>query len=381
MKSLILALTATLFATPLLAQEPIAQKPENVSFRNEVQIAIDRGLGFLKEQQKAAGSWSSEDYPALTALPLIAFHREPSGKYRDPSKHEFLQRGYDFVRKHAQPDGGIYAKGLSNYNTSICLIALLGTGNPKDEPLIEKARQFIVNQQAKGMADESLDGGIGYGPTGVSPKRQHPDLDNTLIALEALRAYKAARPTKEITAAQELNWQAAIDFISRTQNLPATNPKASTDEANKGGFVYYPGFSHADPAEGPKALRSYGSMTYAGLLSFIYADLKKDDQRVVAALDWLKKNYNLEENPGMGKQGFYYYLHLMTKGLTAAGVEELELANGKKVDWEMAVAKKVLDLQQGDGSWVNDNSRWMEKDPVLVTTYCVLTLELIYHRL
>lgn len=373
-----LLLPALVAFTFCRAEEPLARKTENVSLRNEVQLAIDKGLGFLKAQQKPEGWWSTEEHPALTALPLMAFHREPSGKYREANA-PFLQKGYDFIRARAQADGGIYGKGLSNYNTSLSLTALLDTGDSKDEPLITKARAFIVGQQAKGMASESLDGGVGYGPTGVSPKRSHPDLDNTLIGLEALRAYRAARPNVEIAAKDDLNWQAAIDFISRTQNLTATNPKGSSEPKDQGGFIYYPGYSNADPAEGPKALRSYGSMSYAGLLSFIFADLKKDDQRVTAALDWLKKNYSVAENPGMGQAGYYYYLHLMTKGLTAAGVDQLTLADGQKIDWRSVVAKKLLDLQQADGSWVNaESGRWMEKDAVLVTCYGVLTLEQIY---
>src|SRR5262249_27784343 len=99
------------------------------------------------------------------------------------------------------------------------------------------------------------------------------------------------------------------------------------------------------------------------------------------ALGWLKGNYTLEENPGMQEQGLYYYYHLMTKGLAAAGVDTLDLPDGRKVDWKREVALKLLNLQQGDGQWVNKTGRWMESDPVLVTSYCVLALELIYHKL
>ena len=67
----------------LAADEPIPRNEKNLSLRNEVQLAIDHGLGFLKTQQKADGSWSATDpnHPALTALPLIAFQHEPTGKY------------------------------------------------------------------------------------------------------------------------------------------------------------------------------------------------------------------------------------------------------------------------------------------------------------
>lgn len=147
--------------------------------------------------------------------------------------------------------------------------------------------------------------------------------------------------------------------------------------------MYFPGDSKAGEMklpDGRLALRSYGSMSYAGLLSFIYADVKKDDQRVVAALDWLKKNYTLKENPGMERAGLFYYYHLMTKALAAADVKTLETPKGK-VDWAGELALKLINTQAGDGSWVNDTARWMEKDSVLVTTYCVLSLEIIFHRL
>ena len=385
MKTTLTVLAAALFAPALFAAEdPIPRDGQKLSLRNEIQLAIDKGLAFLKTQQKDDGSWSDADpnHPALTALPLVAFQREPSGRYLK-EQPAFMRKGYAFLRGKVQPDGGIYTQGLSNYNTSTALMALFNSGEPHDEPLIKAAHDFIVGQQAQGLTDPSLDGGISYGPTGTS--RQHPDLDNTLVGLEAIRAYKAARANVE-GKGKDLNWQAAIDFISRSQNLSATNKEkwVSDDPENKGGFIYFPGDSKAGEMklpDGRVALRSYGSMSYAGLLSFIYADVKKDDPRIVAALDWLKKNYTLEENPGMQRAGLFYYYHLMTKALAAADVKTLERPDGRKVDWASEVALKLINAQAGDGSWVNDTARWMEKDPVLVTTYCVLSLEIIFHRL
>jgi len=206
---------------------------------------------------------------------------------------------------------------------------------------------------------------------------------NCAVALEALRATKNLVADKP--GAKDLNWQAAIDFVSRCQNLPSHNKEkwASGDPANKGGFIYYPGSSNAGEVTlegGGKALRSYGSMSYAGLLSFIYADVKKDDPRVVAAVEWLNRNYSLAENPGLEQQGYFYYLHLMAKGLTAAGITEFEIG-GKKVDWRRDLAMRLMKLQQQDGSWTNETPRWKENNPVLVTTYCALTLEILYGQL
>ena len=365
------------------ADEPLPKDEKNLSFRNEIRDSLDRSLAWLRTQQNADGSFGKDtQHPALSALPLVAFQREPARRF---ATADFVTKGYAYLRGFAQPDGGIYAKdaGLANYNTSVCLLALAGADDPKDLDLLLKARAYVVGQQANGMAKPETDGGIGYGSVGASPKRGHPDLDNTVVALEALRATKhlvADRP-----GTKDLNWNAAIEFVSRCQNLPSHNKEkwASGDPANKGGFIYFPGSSNAGEVAlegGGKALRSYGSMSYAGLLSFIYADVKKDDPRVTAAVGWLNKHYTLAENPGLDQQGYFYYLHLMAKGLTAAGITELE-TGGKKSDWRRDLAIRLMKLQQPDGSWLNESPRWKENNPVLVTTYCALTLEILYGQL
>ena len=178
-----------------------------------------------------------------------------------------------------------------------------------------------------------------------------------------------------MAGAKDLNWAAAVAFLERCQNLPSHNHASwvKGDPKNLGGFVY-------DPLN-KKGLLSYGSMSYAGLLSYIHADLKKDDPRVTAVFDWLRHNYTLEENPGMGADGLYYYYHMMSKALSAHGTETLPMAEGKEIAWASDLALKLINLQQTDGSWVNSSGRWWEKDPTLVTSYAVRTLEIIHSGL
>jgi squalene-hopene/tetraprenyl-beta-curcumene cyclase len=183
-----------------------------------------------------------------------------------------------------------------------------------------------------------------------------------------------------------LNWKAALRFVQNCQNLPTYNsqPWASDDPKNKGGFIYLPGRSNAGQTNLPTgriAYRSYGSMSYAGLLSYIYADLKPDDPRVTSALDWLRGNYTVDENPGMGPQGLFYYYQMMAKALTYANVDTLELADGHKTNWREDLALKLLNLQKANGSWANDNGRWWEKDPILDSADALVALEIIESRL
>lgn len=357
----------------------------DLSLKNEVQHAIERGLGWLEKNQNPGGYWSQPDHPALTALVLTAYMGEPSGRMRSKPP-EFVQKGYRYLLQCVKPDGGIYVRDMANYNTSVSMMALLTAANPAYEAVIRNARNFEVGLQddfdKKGEADNPLDGGIGYGG-----KYQHSDMSNTMFALESIYySRNLVQDGKEADQAKELNWQAATRFIERCQNLPGVNdqPWASDDPQNKGGFIYFPGDSKAGEmvlADGRKALRSYGSISYAGLLSYIYADLQKDDPRVVAAFDWLQKNYSLDENPGMGPEGLYYYYHTMAKSLAAYGVKELVLADGSRVDWRRDLAKRLLNLQNGEGFWMNENGRWWEKDPVLVTSYAAIVLEIIYRGL
>jgi squalene-hopene/tetraprenyl-beta-curcumene cyclase len=368
-----------LCAAPLLAADAI--RATDVSFRHEIQRAIEKGNDFLKTQQNSNGWWSTPDHPSVTALALSAIMGEPNQRLKNAPE---VKKGYAFVLGCAKPDGGIYVTNLANYNTAICMMGLLAARDAKHDAVLRRARGYLVNGQAdlgtKGKLDTPWDGGIGY-----SYDEGRSDMNNTVTALEAL--YYSKRLIADTDpGAKDLNWDAAIHFLQSCQNLADVNKVSwgSTDAKDRGGFVYDPETSKAGGvtnASGKVALRSYGSISYAGLLSYIYADVKQSDPRVQAVLDWLSSNYSLKENPGMGQQGYYYYLHLMTKALNAAHVDTLQLKDGSKLDWRKDLAMRLIDLQKNDGSWQNDTGRWWEKDANLVTAYSVMALEIIYRSL
>src|SRR5688572_6087343 len=344
----------------------------NISLRNELNHAIERGADFFVKTQSANGYWSTADHPAITALALVALKSKTS----DADELPVLKKGYDFLLRNRQADGSFHGgKGLVNYNTSIALLALVAAGDDRYRPEILAARKYLVGTQIdlgeKGKLDTRFDGGVGYGS-----KYEHSDMANTVQALEAL--YDSKQFAVDSPGSPDLDWKAAIHFLQNCQNLPSHNKQASSDPKDLGGFVYHPEESKAGTNEinGRVALRSYGSISYAGLLSYIYADLDKSDPRVKAVLEWLQKNYTLEENPGMGEQGLYYYFHTMAKALSACGLDELPTKNGS-VKWREQLALRLLNLQKRDGSWENNNGRWFEKDPALVTSYAMLTLEII----
>ena len=369
-----------------------------VSFVNEVSTAQQRGLTWLLQQQEADGSW--RHHPAITALALTAVYR--AGRPLTAAEQAVAAKGLQFVLSNVRTNGAIYAGDdkdkYPNYSTAICAMALLASGQPEYTAIIRNGRKFLLSSQFDerlGYAtNDASYGGIGYG------KRERPDMSNMQWSLEALRLTESLdQPAGEDGSFRPrpvaaLHWAKAIQFLQRCQNLPEKNDQPWAKMAgpeDRGGFIYMPG----DPAKGQPALsfanegqpvdektplRSYASMTYAGLKSYLYADLKKDDPRVLAALHWLQKNYSLDENPGLGKQGLFYYYHTAAKALTVFGSDTFTDAAGKIHDWRYELLNKLVSLQKVDGFWINDNNRWWENDPVLVTSYSLLALEILQAR-
>ena len=351
------------------------------SIRQEIRQSIARGNAWLKSQQQEAGHWDDGQLPAITALALNASVRDPNIDLSKPLPAH-IEKGFTWLLAQQKGDGGIYNRGLSVYNTAASVTALLAAGRKDYEPAIVKARKHLIDNQwdigEKGKTDNPNDGGVGYGSN-----KEHTDLSNTYLAIEAIALSRKVVDDGNFGKQPELDWDAAVKFLSRCQNLEETNDQewASNDPQNKGGFIYSPFESKAGEQQagsGRTALRSYGSMSYAGLLSMIYAKLSADDPRVTAVKEWLGKNYTLDENPGMGAQGLYYYYQTMAKALSAANIDQLALENGKQADWRNDLAVKLLAAQREDGSWVNSNGRWMESNPVLVTAYTVLALAQIH---
>ncbi|MEE2719967.1 MAG: hypothetical protein VX727_09310, partial [Planctomycetota bacterium] len=157
-----------------------------------------------------------------------------------------------------------------------------------------------------------------------------------------------------------------------------------------GGFVYTPAnggesmgsqyagegrYGELIPAGQPRSLRSYGSMTYAGFKSLIYAGLDENDPRVRAAYDWIRRHWTFRENPGLGQQGLYYYWLAMSRALRAGQQPIITDAEGTPHDWRHELADEILRRQRTDGSWLNPEDRWLEGEQELATLYAILALE------
>ena len=330
--------------------------------------SLGKGESFLLSKQAEDGHWGDPQMPALTALPLWALTGSVGATNAGlRAKNETARKkAAAFVLKTQRPDGGFYVpkpgrggSGLGNYNTSVCLSALFESKLAPNAALL-KARAYIASSQLTG--DDTMAGGFGYDKVS---RRRYADMSNTSYALDAMARTASLEEFRAGGKAVDLDWEKAISFVDNL--LKKTGEDA-------GGAIYNertPQGGTTTNAQGRVHLRAYGSMTYAAVLSMCSAKLDRGDPRVRQALEYLTKYWTVDENPGMGSQGLYYFYDIMARALSAARVSDV---GGH--DWRRELSAKVMSLQKPDGSWFNDNNRFWEADPVLCTSFAMLVLEL-----
>lgn len=379
--------------------------------KQKAQEIAGRATAWLKGQQdKATGGWSvpaaegnSPHLPGITGLVVTGMLLDPKAEQADPS----ILQGVKYILNFQQEDGGIYDKMLPSYNTSLALSALSKSTIPQAKDAIVPAQQFLKKLQIWDGAKPVTDGGVGgadgpkpvgkehpfYGGVGYG-KHGRPDGSNVQMFVQALHD-SGVSPSDD-------SMQRAVAFMQRLQMLDKVNDMPFAAGSKQGGFVYATvenaqsvdtrgGQSQAGMIEetlddGTKVsrLRCYGSMSYAGFKSYLYAELPRNDERVQAALGWIKSNYTLEENPAMGTDGLYYYFVSFSRALSAWGEPTLEVASAerladgkpvmKKVDWANDLIDRLATLQNEDGSFKSVDDRWMENNQVLITAYALIAV-------
>jgi squalene-hopene/tetraprenyl-beta-curcumene cyclase len=336
------------------------------------QEAMARGTAYVLKEQGEDGSWGKGN-AGITSLCLRALLAV--GK---PATDPAVKKGLDFLLKSQKPDGGIYGDAdLKTYTSSIACSVLVKADPKTYAETIEKVKGYLIKTQWD--EEESIDkanpwyGGHGYG------KHERPDLSNTQFFVQAM--HDAGVPKDNPL------WAKLTVFLSRCQDRSESNDKTFVGR-DDGGFVYAPTSKEGpeskagtvDLPDGRKGLRSYGSMTYAGFKSFMYAGLKRDDPRVVAAMEWIRKHWTFEENPEMGQQGLYYYYMTAARALAAyskaTGEDKVTDARRRSHDWRTEISEAILARQRPDGTWVNTQERWYEGEQMAIvpTSYCLIAL-------
>lgn len=351
--------------------------------KEDAQASWEKGASVVAAMQNEDGGWpmplaGKDSDVAMTGLAVSALAGNEAGrkKYADA-----IAKGCAYLVRNQGSDGEIHNAAkvpvMTNYKTSIAVVALAAADKEKYKDSIKKGADWLVAFQCQPGGKQNAEagdpnyGGAGYDERGDKPRG---DMSNTAYMLEALHAAGLPKDSEA--------WKRATKFLERCQNRSESNDGPGFDKlgvvvGDDGGFFYRPGDGKADKEtlpSGKQVFRSYGSMTYSGYKSLLYAGLAADDPRVKSALGWISKHYTLDENPGMGAKGMYYYFHAFATSLDASGLEEIKDKDGEAHRWAEELVAKLKSLQKEDGSWAGD-PRWMEDMAPLPTLYSLMALD------
>ncbi len=379
--------TAAMLVLSVLCSPLFAGGVIDSEHKQRAQVVSSRAIDYLTSRQHfETGGWDDfpdePHMPAFTALVL-------QGMLLDPTVDEktgAVILGTRYLLEQVNEDGSIHDGILPSYNTAISISALSMIQDTKAMAASINGMKFLRTLQYSDTNSTSFEGvegpidithpyygGVGYG------KHGRPDLSNLSFFVDALHDTGVST--------NDAAYQRAQVFLSRVQMVDEVNEMDYADGSDQGGFIYatVPDLESVDGKAGQSQagtivettedgeeltrLQSYGSMTYAGFKSLVYADIDPEDPRMVSAWKWIESNYTLEENPGLGEQGYYYYLCTMARALDAFGVDEI---NGH--NWREEMIDKIYELQFPNGAFKVLNKRWMEENDVLIAAYALIAI-------
>jgi squalene-hopene cyclase-like protein len=400
MKTLLIALTALGLLSPRQDGDAVLLHSPQDDLKKNLAGAYSRAGDWLVSQQDDKGAWKAgppgKEQPSIayTGLIVSALAEAPGdlrAKYRPA-----IDKGVGYITSKQNADGS-FGEGPAGgyykvYTTSISLMAL-SLAAPDKKDAIGNARGYIKNNQLKEGPDK---GSLGYGdkePKFVDgklvEKSSIPNLSTTGFAAEGMA--RSGLPKDDAF------WKLCIEYVQKCQNNSETNndPQFLARLKEKGLSVGDDGglFYAADPGDlkagtvkitDKTIIKSYGSMTYDGIKTYLYSGLPKDDPRVKAALDWVRKNYSVDAHPGFAfdekrthLMGLFYYYLLMARAFDALGEKTFTTFDGKVHKWANELGEQLLKVQKDEKMWVNENMRWQEDSPVLVTSYVLNVLNAV----
>lgn len=336
----------------------------------QVMDSIIKGLEWYADNQNVDGSWSAS--VGVTGFVVICF----AGAGYDHTNRT-VQKALGHLRNFYRPDSGMLADTFPNYETSLGLMAMAAAGDPVDEDKLPKMAAYLENTQfyEGGELNMTEDWYLGGWPNYAGI----PDVSNSQFALLGLQ-------TAQLLLGDYLVpgnvWENATTFMNICQNWPDVNAlpwahNITLPSHGDGGFVYN-GYRSRTPL-GEDMFESYGSITAAGLYSYLVAGNDEGQPEVAEARRWLDHEYNLDVNPRMVGKGLYYYLWTQTRALAMSGQDWVVDGAGNLHDWRAEVADLFMDLQLPNGGWPgNPQIGWREEEPEIAGIYAILSMQAAY---
>jgi squalene-hopene/tetraprenyl-beta-curcumene cyclase len=364
-----------------------------------VDAALEKAARFLISKQSADGAWRSETYgmmrdgPSLTPLVMSALVFLPQG---GDAGQAALRKGASYLAGFVDDKGQLKVGPrellFPVYTAaSASRVVVLVDRTPRNlrvqSAWLAYLREQQLNEALGWQPPDAEYGGWGYAldlprkPAAGKPKEflHESNLSATVFALAALRV--AQTPDNDPAYAQ------ALAFVKRCQNF--SDEKSAADaKFDDGGFFFMPGDDAQNKAGlagtdrfGRARPRSYGTMTADGVRALLRCGLANDHPRVVAARQWLERNFSAAHNPGefsadravLQDATYYYWVWAVSHTFLALGMDKVRTPKSS-VDWPAALAAELLARQRADGSWTNRFTDSKEDDPLIATPWAAAAL-------
>ncbi|MBX7103650.1 MAG: DUF4159 domain-containing protein [Gemmataceae bacterium] len=315
--SLCVFITGTLLAQPVAEPEPLVDR---------VRTAIDRGVRFLRRQEKGQGHWEksiAEKPGGVTALALLALLN--SGV---PVDDPMIQRGLKYLRT---------VEPRFTYVVGLQTMVFVEANDPRDKQRIQTNVDWLIG--ARVMQAGNL---LGWGYT---TEGGLPDNSNTQYALLGLHAGRMGGAKIDVGV-----WQSIRDFYVSSQ----------AQGGDAGGWPY-----HTDRGGRSSSL----TMTVAGLCGLQIVGLELNRSRQELQADGSARKCGIYPEDEAVKRAFEWLARPTIDGQTrfrfadtnayynAYGIERAGRLTGRRFiagrDWYREGCEYIVDR-------ITDNDSWRE---------------------
>jgi squalene-hopene/tetraprenyl-beta-curcumene cyclase len=391
MKTLAAVVTAALVLS--LGGLPSVAAPQD-DVAKKLTETYDAAAVWMISQQDESGAWKSG--PADKAMPSAAFTGlvvAGLGGAPAPLKAKYkpaVDKAVAYLISKANADGSVGEGPTGTFvKTYATGCAMMGLASVERTDKVVNALRGMQAYMKQNQLKEGKDiGGTGYGDESAGGKKGIANLSTTGFSAEGMHVSGLPQDDEY--------WKLVVKFVRKCQNNSEVNndPEFVAQLKAKGlvvgddGGLYYAPVADPGVQKTPtkkvldkESIGSYGSMTYDGIKTYLYAGLKKDSPEVKAAVDWVRKNYSVEAHPGFPYdtaqrqhlRGLFHYYLVMSRALDALGENPFETFDGKKHDWAREIAEQLLKQVKESKMWKNENPAWFEGDPLLTTSYVLVT--------
>ncbi len=312
---------------PAAAQDKLRGRDLSGLYRPNIRKAVNRGLGWLAEQQNEDGSWTSiigyklnnqvvggKPYPnvGVTAVAGLAFLSAGSfpgrGTYGD-----VVEGAVQFILSHSDPQTGyishrdtrMYEHGFA----TLFLAEVYGMTGDRDVRQALKGAVRIIRSA------QNRDGGWRY-----QPRPKDADVSVTVTILQSLRAANNVGITVPESVINK-----AMEYVKSCYR-------------SDGAFMYQAG----------RMSRTSWALTAAGVVSLQSAG-KYDSPKVEKGVEWLWRALRRENRMAWGNYHYFYGHYYASQALYQSGWRNFK-------SYYNMLADQVVPNQKPDGHWEDDVS-------------------------